>query len=611
MAEQRLITATQLRCACVDPEWRARWMRGEDPPTLMFGPAGTVSVQGRLFHQLAFEFTDWLTAAVQGSNAAAAATGEELWALLYDRFAKARLDELISRDQLPSAHLLSRALRAFCVRIAELRQRAGDAFKSWHDVYLTKEFPIEKVRFALKPEGEILVSGRPDAVRMAAANGLEVIDYKLSRGSSLKQDLLQLAIYARLLARVRPGLKFSGALEYYEPDCHVMPVESGELDALFDEVVAPVLRELARPPSRPAAGASSPLQLVRAQVDPETFERVARSIEQCFREFKLPVTVLRAQDAPQLVRYRVLPADGVRVVSLANRAEDLQVRLGLHQAPLIRAAPGCVTIDLPKPQPDAVPWRELTLTSPADSEPLAFPIGVGIEGSLVTADLADPNTCHALVAGASGSGKSEFLKAMLASLITRNSASTLRLTLADPKNVTFSALKDSKHLDGPVLTELPHIIAALEQMVDEMDRRYRRLAQSGFESLTQKGASESMPFRIVVFDEFADLVMQGKREREQFEHLVARLAQKGRAAGIHLVLATQRPDSKVVTGLIKSNLPLRICLRVTSSVNSQIVLDEPGAEALLGRGDLLCLRGRGLERAQSPLITREELSRLV
>jgi S-DNA-T family DNA segregation ATPase FtsK/SpoIIIE len=237
-------------------------------------------------------------------------------------------------------------------------------------------------------------------------------------------------------------------------------------------------------------------------------------------------------------------------------------------------------------------------------------VGVGIDGEVLTADFADPNTRHLLVAGTSGSGKSEFLKCLVASLLAKHPPGALRLSVVDPKILTFGALKNSRHLNEPVLTRIDEAIACLEAAVVQMDARYAQLAIEGLENLGQRGPRADMPFRVVLFDEFADLVLAGRDERDQFENLVTRLAQKGRAAGIHLVLATQRPDSKIVTGLIKSNLPFRVCLRMVNATNSQIVLDEPGAEALLGRGDLLCQRGLGLERAQAPFISQEELRAL-
>ena len=609
-----LITVSQLKCACVDRDWRRRWLRGENPPTLRFEGQGGISVQGQLFHQLAEQFTEWLENTPD--IAASLADANSLWARLYDGFAKPRLDELTAAGRVPSAHHLSQALRAFCGHLVTLRAQAA-RFATWRDIYLTREYRIEQVPFAIG-DRVLRVSGRPDAVRLHPG-GVEVVDYKLSRGGNLKHDLAQLAIYARLLRMVKPGLVFNGMLEYYEPALHEMAVSSAELDALFEEVVQPVLRELVGiPPAETSSANPASRREVRGgaettapSVESLPLDPTGAAIETCFAHFKLPVEILGREDAPQLIRYRVQPARGVKVVSLANRSEDLQVALKLAQAPLIQAGPGFVTIDVPKPAASMVRWRDVLARMTADAGAVAFPIGVGIDNSLLVADLAEANTCHALVAGAAGSGKSEFLKSMLASLIVRQTVKTLRLTLIDPKLVTFGGLKNARHLTGPIITDLAAAIECLDRAVDDMEGRYQQLAAGGFENLAQRGASETMPFRVIVCDEFGDLALREKREKEHFESLVARLAQKGRAAGIHLVLATQRPDRKIVTGLIKSNLPLKVCLRVTTSVNSGIVIDQPGAESLLGRGDLLCARGRGIERAQSPFISQEELRALV
>jgi S-DNA-T family DNA segregation ATPase FtsK/SpoIIIE len=604
---KRLITVTQLKCACLDEAWRAAWLRGENPPTLLFSGRAGVPVQGALFHQLADQFAGWLVAPEAKKKTSALSTPETLWEQLYERFAKAKLDGLIAEAKLPSAHYLSQALRAFSGRLAGLRRRAI-SFRSWQDVFFTSEFQLEAVRFASEG-GELFISGRPDAVRSHPQDGVEVADYKLSRGGNLKHDLLQLAIYARLLWETKPGLRFSGVLEFYEPELHLVPMAATELDSIFEEVVHPVIRAINATVDRRGARnvipnlAADDRAPVTGNVEADAFGALIRKT---YADFRLNVSILGWQEAPQLIRYRVQPARGVKVASLANRADDLQVGLRLKQPPLIQAAPGCVTIDLPKEQPDTVRWSTL----PRDPRPLVFPLGVGIDGEILTADFSDANMCHLLVAGTSGSGKSEFLKCLVASLMVKHPPSALRLSIIDPKVLTFGALKNSRHLGGPVLTQIDEAIACLDAAVAEMDTRYAKLAREGFENLAQRGAREDMPFRVILFDEFADLILAGRQQREQFENLVARIAQKGRAAGIHLVLATQRPDSKIVTGLIKSNLPLKVCLRVVNSTNSQIVLDATGAESLLGRGDLLCDRGRGLERAQAPFVSQEELRAL-
>jgi S-DNA-T family DNA segregation ATPase FtsK/SpoIIIE len=238
----------------------------------------------------------------------------------------------------------------------------------------------------------------------------------------------------------------------------------------------------------------------------------------------------------------------------------------------------------------------------------AFPIGVGIDGQTILSDFFDSNTCHVLVAGTSGSGESEWLKSLIASLAFRNAPERLRLALVDPKILTFSGVESSPYLWRPLATDIDAALEVLESAVSEMEGRYRILAKEGFISISDRimAGRIDLPFVVLVFDEFADLILTGRDERKNFEGMVARLAGKGRAAGVHLVLATQRPDRTVVTGLIKSNLPMKVCLRVANATNSHIVLGEAGAESLLGKGDLLCDLGRGITQAQSYYVPQSD-----
>ena len=593
----RSISVTQLKHAVLDERWRHRWLAGESPPTQHFSSNGGFAVKGQLFHQLAERFVSWLTDPDVADITAELTRAEPLWQVLYRQVAEQPLEDLAERGELASAHHLSQCLRVFCQRLEALHDRTAD-FQRWPDVFLGNEFPLQGV--VLKgPAGALKVSGRIDAVRSHPDHGLEVVDYKLSHGAQLKHDLVQLAIYARLLENMKPGLRFSGVLEFYEPQLHLTRVSADELLDIFDGLVAPCVAEL--------SGGDS-VQTVSSDI---FFDK----IRDAFAAFRLGVEVVGKSDAPQVARYRLRPAAGVKVVSLANRANDLQVALDLPAPPVIEPAQGCVTIDIPKAAADVVPWESVAADAAFTEHPspLAFPVGVGADGRLIVADLADANTCHALVAGASGSGKSEFLKMLVAAMIARNSPDVLRLTIIDPKILTFCAVTSSKHLSDGLITDLNDAIDCLARLAEEMDRRYLRLSREGFDSLGQRHAAgcTDIPYRIVLFDEFADLVLAGKTQKQSFERLVSRLAAKGRAAGIHLVLATQRPDRNIVTGPIKANLPLRICLKVTSAINSQIVLDQPGAEKLLGRGDLLCDCGVGIQRAQSPFIPNSALRALV
>jgi S-DNA-T family DNA segregation ATPase FtsK/SpoIIIE len=609
------LTVSELKCACLDPAWRRRWLLGQRPSTRSVAPPGEPVAYGAVFHRIADQFVGWLVESKKKAAALKDAAG--LWGELYERLAAGALERIARKGHLDSAWHLSEALKAFCARVAELRGRTP-FFKNWQDVYLANEFPLKDVSFQLGGSS-LQVSGRLDAVRFHPEDAVEVVDYKLTHGSQFKHDLIQLAIYTQLLDRARPGLKFKGTLEYYEPKLHEVEVSKTDLEAIFRDMVEPILYELiGEKPSTPAPLPSEPnferMPALSRKVKIASPD-LSDAIRKCFADFHLEVEVLGRQEAPQLIRYRVRPAPGVKVVSLANRADDLKVALSLPQSPVIEPSQGSVVIDIPKEKPDITYWREV-IERPefsGNSSPVAFPVGVGVEDNLLVADFADPNMCHGLVAGVAGSGKSEFLKSMVASLIRRSKPDELKLSIIDPKILTFGSLPPGfPHLSEPVITDVNAAIPCLEEAVADMSGRYKTMARENVENLSlrfQSGKTD-IPYRVIVFDEFSDLILASSESKKEFERLVARIAQMGRAAGIHLMLTTQRPDKNVVTGLIKANLPLKICMRVVNATNSNIVLDQSGGERLLGRGDLLCDRGKGIERAQSPYITQQELRKL-
>jgi DNA segregation ATPase FtsK/SpoIIIE-like protein len=432
---------------------------------------------------------------------------------------------------------------------------------------------------------------------------------------------VQLAIYAHLLPIWRPGCEFCGTLEYYLPEFHEVAVSQADLRDIFAGMVAPILHEMfatrsrsVSPTEKPAAKSAEPTPAKaanhghkRAATD---LNALGIAVVNAFRGFNLAVETDSVIEGPQLVRLRLTPGPGVKVSSLANRAEDLQIPLKLALPPMIKAGKGFVILDLPRPEPKPCFLKEAlagTLGAALKST-VSFPIGIDVEGAPVVADFADPNTCHALVAGSTGSGKSEWLKAMVASMLLRGSPQQVQIALIDPKILTFAGVEGSPYLWRPVATTLAEALGILRDAVEEMDTRYRALAREGFVNLGERieAGKIDLPFLVLIFDEFADLILSSREDKKEFEALVARIAGKGRAAGIHLVLATQRPDRAVVTGLIKSNLPLKVCLKVANAVNAQIVLDEPGAESLFGKGDLLCDFGKGLVRAQGLFIPQAE-----
>lgn len=609
------ITVTQLKCAVLDPAWRKKWLAGEGPSTLVFSPAtngaqGAGSVFGVRFHNETDRLAKWLTSSQQLASAAAIDSADDLLQVLWRSSLQDFTDRLLSEGRGPEAIAFTERMRSYCERLLDLKKRTAN-FENWQDVFVFTEEDIKGIRLSVG-DNSVEIAGRVDAIRFHPQNDLEVVDYKLSQGAQQKSDLVQLSIYAHLLPLWRPGCRFRGTLEYYLPEFMEVNISRDDLAGIYDSLVVPVLHEMfavepkriVKEPKPPAASSSTR--------PAEDHSKIDRDIVTAFGSFGLSVEATGMIEGPQVTRVRLKPAAGVKVASLVNRAEDLQVALALDQPPLISPSKGFVAVDVPRTDRQTMVLLDyLRGAGTKEKSPTAFPVGVGIDGQAILSDFFDSNTCHVLVAGTSGSGKSEWLKSLVASLAVRNAPERVRLALVDPKILTFSSVESSPYLWRPLATDIGAALAVLESAVSEMEGRYRTLAKEGFVSISDriKAGRIDLPFIVLVFDEFADLILTGRDERKSFEDMVARLAGKGRAAGVHLVLATQRPDRTVVTGLIKSNLPMKVCLRVANATNSQIVLGEAGAESLLGKGDLLCDLGRGITRAQSYYVPQSDFVR--
>lgn len=600
-------SVTQISRATRDEDYLQRLQEDPTAHPGYFTPARSLNqipLMGNRFHLLVDEFLKFLCSSERADSVV---SHQELWQLMHDEYAGKILDEFAENGKVEAATNLSKALRHFCIRLETVRGRVKDA-SDWSSIFLDHEYPINGVSFE---NGRIEISGRLDALRVSDKGGIELVDYKLNQGVNLGSDLVQLSIYAQLLEK-KHGLKLDGLLEFYEPEFLMVKAEEKDLQDIFEVRVKPILKILASNSSRPPKATVPDDD--KAVDSPKSFERYqSREIEDCFSSFRLNVSVEGAQTAPQLIRYFLVPESGVKIASLNNRLEDLQVALGSTSKPLISPGVGVINLDVERDKPDTVFWKSLLKSLGKDllSSPVSFPVGIGVNGEVISADFADSNTCHCLVAGTAGSGKSEFLKAMVATLIARNSTETLRISIVDPKILTFGSIRECPFVDRDIINDAVTALEMLESLVEEMVIRYKELASGGYENLSDafSAGNKLFPYRVVIFDEFADLIA-GNAERKRFEDCVSRIAGMGRAAGIHLVLATQRPDARVVSGLIKSNLPMKVCMRVTNGVNSRIVIDETGAECLLGKGDLLCDVGKGLQRAQSPYITQQQLREL-
>ncbi len=315
----------------------------------------------------------------------------------------------------------------------------------------------------------------------------------------------------------------------------------------------------------------------------------AKTIKETFDNFNINVEMEGANIGPRVTQYTMRPPAGVKLTKIAALENNLALDLAAQSIRIEAPIPGkkAVGIEVPNVKPATVRLSSV-FTSPAWDEfknPLSLAIGKDIAGNAVVGSLE--RMPHLLIAGQTNSGKSIMINSLLTSLLYRNSPSDLKLILVDPKHVELSLYNDIPHLLTSVITEPEKCISALKWAVAEMERRYRTLAEAKTRNIVeynQHKQDEGMPYIVIVIDELADLMMMAARD---VEALVVRVAQKARAVGIHLVIATQRPSVDVITGLIKANIPARIAFTTTSQVDSRTIIDQIGAEKLLGAGDML------------------------
>jgi S-DNA-T family DNA segregation ATPase FtsK/SpoIIIE len=341
----------------------------------------------------------------------------------------------------------------------------------------------------------------------------------------------------------------------------------------------------------------------------------AARIHNTFANFNIDVEMLGANIGPRVTQYTLKPPSNVKLTKITALENNLALDLAAHSIRMEAPIPGQQAVGIEVPNTKAATVRVGSLFNTKDwsdlrSKPLGFVIGKDISGKVVTADLA--KMPHLLVAGQTGSGKSVMINTFLTSLLYHSSPSDLKLILVDPKQVEMAPYNDIPHLLCPVINEPEKCISALKWAVAEMERRLKTMSEVGTRDIAGYNAlkkEEGMPYIVIVIDELADLMMMAARD---VEALIVRLAQKARAAGIHLVLATQRPSVDVITGLIKANVPARIAFTVASQVDSRTIIDQMGAEKLLGRGDMMLLTSDMAKpkRVQAALIEDAETGKV-
>ncbi len=380
------------------------------------------------------------------------------------------------------------------------------------------------------------------------------------------------------------------------------PPQDFDITPVKGEFVRPPLSFLQEPPD------------TETEIDRQSYIENSKVLEQKLKDFGVAGKVVEICPGPVVTMYEFAPAPGVKINKVASLADDLALALKTHSVRIVAPIPGkaVIGIELANPTRQMVYLREI-LSSDVFQKgkgELLLALGQDIVGQPVVTDLA--RMPHLLIAGATGTGKSVGLNAMICSLLYKMGPDKLRLLMIDPKRIELSLYESIPHLIHPVVSEPKEATRALKWAVMEMERRYQLLEEAHARNLAgyNKTAEEPLPLLVVIIDELADLMMVSSKE---VEASIARLAQMARAAGIHLLIATQRPSVDVLTGLIKANFPARLSFKVSSKVDSRTILDVMGAERLLGNGDMLFLPpgSSSLERIHGAFISESEIMKIV
>jgi S-DNA-T family DNA segregation ATPase FtsK/SpoIIIE len=477
-----------------------------------------------------------------------------------------------------------------------------------------------------------------DGTGRATLNAFEWLMERISRaraikaGREVKEARSEVIREEKKRVASRPPPKIEAVVQKVEKSERV---EKERQVAMFDKPTAkelPALSLLDDPPAR-QAGYSA-----------EALEAMSRLVELKLRDFDVEAEVVAVHPGPVITRFELRPAPGVKVSQISNLAKDLARALSAISVRVVEVIPGKSTVglEIPNEKRELVTLGEIIKSKTYDemTSPLALVLGKDISGAPVVADLA--RMPHLLVGGTTGSGKSTAVNAMVLSLLYKATAEHVRLIMIDPKMLELSVYEGIPHLLAPVVTDMKEAANALRWCVAEMERRYQLMAALGVRNLAgfnrkikeaqdagqpikdpllmkmlgpegnpaEVPMLEPLPFIVVIVDELADMMMiVGKK----VEELIARLAQKARASGIHLILATQRPSVDVITGLIKANIPTRIAFQVSAKVDSRTILDQMGAEQLLGHGDMLFLQpGTSVPtRVHGAFVSDQEVHRVV
>jgi len=478
---------------------------------------------------------------------------------------------------------------------------------------------------------EVVVKEREKHVERHPEKVIEKLQQEAAREKPLMAAHLQPNLQANLQANL-PSAQAAAPTIRVEPQMTNIP----KSERVEKEKQAPLFRDIENTDLPPLALLDEPPP-AQETVAVETLEFTSRLIEKKLSDFGVEAKVVAAYPGPVVTRYEIEPATGVKGSQIVNLARDLARSLSLTSIRVVETIPGknYMALELPNPKRQIVRLSEIVGSKVYNDNASSLTVALGkdIAGKPVVADLA--KMPHLLVAGTTGSGKSVGINATILSLLYKSDPHDVRMILIDPKMLEMSVYEGIPHLLAPVVTDMRQAGHALNWAVNEMERRYKLMSKLGVRNLAGYNAKiaeaakreehipnpfsitpdspeplEKLPTIVIIIDELADLMMVvGKK----VEELIARIAQKARAAGLHLILATQRPSVDVITGLIKANIPTRIAFQVSSKIDSRTILDQMGAEALLGMGDMLYMPpGTGLPvRVHGAFVSDEEVHRVV
>ncbi|MDC0744779.1 FtsK/SpoIIIE domain-containing protein [Polyangium mundeleinium] len=450
------------------------------------------------------------------------------------------------------------------------------------------------------------------------------LELKLGRANPAV-DLGQAALYRLIAARMSRGAGASAlALVRFSPEIEETLISAAQvveaearLLALIGTLTGVALRSPApvRAPKRPSM---TPTDAPKQK--PQTsYAELGLKLARAFREYGRSIEITgEPAVGPRFLRFEARLGRGVTFDQIARLTTEVGLKVGVGKEPIVSRDGGRLCMDLQRPDPQTVPFSVVVAAlGPRDTRhgSSRLPLGVDLDGKLRFADLASPINAHVLVAGTTGSGKTEWLRMAIAGLMHANTPETLRLVLVDPKLSAFLELRRSRYLwpkHGLWVPGDKDVVEVLEDLVDEMDRRYKAFGALGVDDLTRFVEKKGRPLpRIVLFcDEYFALISQDRQQRKQIEGAISLLGAKARAAGIHLVIATQQPSRQVIQGALDSNMPCRVGLMTQSAIESRMILQAPGAERLTGYGDLLYKDVGDPIRLQAPYLSAEERARM-